>query len=374
MVRILHTADWHVGRTIRGQSREDEHRGVLSEIAAIADRERVDLVLVTGDIFDAAAPSPAAEEIVYRALLQLKEVGPVVVVAGNHDNPSRLRAVAPLLELGRVQVGASVDRDGVLEFPNLTTRVVIVPFISKKGIVRAEQILSLDGTELRGEYAARVQQIIAALCAGASNDAVNILAGHLMVHGGKAGGGERAVHLFDYAIPTTAFPSHFSYVALGHLHRPQRLPAPVPIWYSGSPLQLDFGEEEDRKAVLLITAEPGLPAQVEPRHLESGRMLRTLRGPLDQLREVEVGDAFLRIELDEPLRVGLLEEVREVFPNAVDVRVLSAARSGTGSTPSRIGRPPHELFADYLAGRGIDDDRLNELFAELVAEAQESVA
>jgi exonuclease SbcD len=372
-VKILHTADWHVGRTIRGQSREDEHRAVLSEIAALAAGENVDLILVTGDIFDASTPSPSAEEIVYRALLALAEVGPVVIVAGNHDNPSRLRAVAPLLKLGRIRVGAGVERAGVLEFADLSTRVVMVPFISKKGIVRAEQILSLDSTELRGEYSERVQQIIAKLCAGMAADAVNILAGHLMVHGGQTGGGERAVHLFEYAIPTASFPSHFQYIALGHLHRPQRVAAPMPLWYSGSPLQLDFGEGEDRKAVLLVTAEPGLPAQVETRYLESGRRLRTLRGKLDQIRDLEVGDAFLRIDLDEPLRVGLLDEVRELFPNAVDIRLLSSTRTGGGTAPARIGRPPSELFADYLTGRGIDDDRLSALFAELVAEAQEPV-
>ncbi|HEY7583777.1 MAG TPA: exonuclease SbcCD subunit D [Acidimicrobiia bacterium] len=372
-MKILHTADWHVGRTIRGQSREDEHRAVLSEIAALAAGENVDLILVTGDIFDASTPSPSAEEIVYRALLALAEVGPVVIVAGNHDNPSRLRAVAPLLKLGRVRVGAGVERAGVLEFADLSTRVVMVPFISKKGIVRAEQILSLDSTELRGEYSERVQQIIAKLCAGMAADAVNILAGHLMVHGGQTGGGERAVHLFEYAIPTASFPSHFQYIALGHLHRPQRVAAPMPLWYSGSPLQLDFGEGEDRKAVLLVTAEPGLPAQVETRYLESGRRLRTLRGKLDQIRDLEVGDAFLRIDLDEPLRVGLLDEVRELFPNAVDIRLLSSTRTGGGTAPARIGRPPSELFADYLTGRGIDDDRLSALFAELVAEAQEPV-
>ncbi len=372
-MKVLHTADWHVGRTIRGLSREEEHRAVLGEIATLAEAEKVDLILITGDIFDASTPSPSAEGIVYRALLALAEVGPVVIVAGNHDNPSRLRAVAPLLRLGRVQVGAGVERDGVLEFPDLATRVVMVPFISKKGIVRAEQILSLDSTELRGEYSERVQQVIASLCSGLAADSVNILAGHLMVHGGQTGGGERAVHLFDYAIPTASFPSHFQYVALGHLHRPQKIAAPMPLWYAGSPLQLDFGEGEDRKAVLLVTAEPGLPARVETRYLQAGRRLRTLRGKLDQIREIEVGDDFLRIDLDEPLRVGLLEEVREVFPNAVDIRLLSPARTGAGSAPTRIGRPPSELFADYLSGRGIDDERLNALFAELVAEAQEPV-
>ena len=372
MVKILHTADWHVGRTIRGRSREDEHRAVLAEIASIAADEQVDLVLLAGDVFDGPAPSPTTEEIVYQGLLALANVAPVVLVAGNHDSPSRLSAVEPLLRLGRVQVGARVAREGTVDFEDLATRIALVPFISKKGIIRAEQILSLDSTELRTEFADRIKEIIAALCVGMTIHTVNIVLGHLMVHGGQTGGGERSAHLFEYAIPTASFPSHFNYVALGHLHRPQRIPAAVPTWYAGSPLHFDFGEEKDRNAVLLVTAEPGLPAVVEPRYLEAGRRLATLRGTLEEIRGADVGDAYLRIELDDPLRIGLLEETRQLFPNAVEVRLRSPSPGDTSRGPGRIGRPPAELFADYLEGRSIADRRLNELFSELLAEAEEA--
>jgi DNA repair protein SbcD/Mre11 len=152
-MKLLHTADWHVGRTIRGRSRDDEHRQVLSEIANIAAEESVDLVLVAGDIFDTAAPAATAEEIVYQALLDLAEVAPVVIVGGNHDNPARLRAVAPLLRLGRVTVASQIlrpDDGGVVTIPGLPARLALVPFIGKRGIVKVEQILSLDAQELAG--------------------------------------------------------------------------------------------------------------------------------------------------------------------------------------------------------------------------------
>ena len=97
-MRLLHTADWHVGRAIRGHSRADEHRAVLSEIAGLAAEHQVDVVLIAGDQFDTAAPSAEAEQIVYRALLDLAATGAqVVLVAGNHDNPRRWGAIAPLL-------------------------------------------------------------------------------------------------------------------------------------------------------------------------------------------------------------------------------------------------------------------------------------
>src|SRR5690349_2130715 len=96
-MKILHTADWHVGKTVRGHSRADEHRAVLDELVAVAEAREVDLVIVAGDLFDTASPTPESEQIVYQALLGLRATGAqVVVIAGNHDNPHRLLAVAPL--------------------------------------------------------------------------------------------------------------------------------------------------------------------------------------------------------------------------------------------------------------------------------------
>lgn len=377
-MKLLHTADWHVGRTIRGRSRDDEHRQVLAEIAKIAGEESVDLVLVAGDIFDTAAPAATAEEIVYQALLNLAEVAPVVIVGGNHDNPARLRAVAPLLRLGRVTVASQIlrpDAGGVVTVPGLPARLALVPFIGKRGIVKVEQILSLDAQELAGEYAERVQRIIETLCNGMATDSVNILVGHLMVLGGRTGGGERTAHLFDYAIPALSFPGHLSYVALGHLHRAQRVPAPAPIWYCGSPLQLDFGEEEDIKSVTLVDVEPGLPAVVDLRTLRSGRRLRTLRGTLAEVTAQAglVGDDFLRVELDEKARTGLADDVRAVFPGAVEVRLVGGgATQPSEAAARRLGRDPSELFLEYLTSRNIDDPALVSLFGELLAESHET--
>src|SRR6516165_5414639 len=102
-MKFLHTADWHVGRTIRGRSRADEHEAVLAELASIARDHEVDAVLVCGDVFDTAAPTPESERIAYRALLDLASDGTkVVVIAGNHDSDRRWEAVQPLLELGEI--------------------------------------------------------------------------------------------------------------------------------------------------------------------------------------------------------------------------------------------------------------------------------
>ena len=291
-MRFLHTADWHVGKTLRGRSRADEHRAVLKEIATIADDRAVDVVLIAGDLFETAAPSPESEEIVYQALLALSKARHVVVVAGNHDNPRRLQAVRPLLGLANVHASASVARPnegGTLALKARSgekANIVLLPFVSQRGIVGANALMNEDADQHAAEYADRMAQVLAALCANAPTDAVNLVLAHAMVHGGTMGGGERSAHtVFAYSVPTGAFPSNFHYVALGHLHRQQRLEGACPIHYSGSPLQLDFGETEHTKSVNLIEAAPGQPAKVSQVPLSSGKRLRKVKGTLAELSQ-----------------------------------------------------------------------------------------
>jgi len=377
-VKLLHTSDWHVGKAMRGQSRADEHEAVLAEITGVAADEDVDLVLVTGDLFETSAPSPESEAIVYRHLLGLAQTGAkVVVIGGNHDNPRRLAAVTPLLELGQVTLlaePARADGGGVLSFDasgGERVNLALLPFVSQRGIVKADDLMGAQADDHGATYAERLRRLVAALTEGLDGgDAVNLLAAHAMVAGGVLGGGERSAHtIFQYALPASAFPAGLHYVALGHLHRTQSVPAACPAWYAGSPLQLDFGEESDAKAVLVVEASPGAPANVRSVPLKSG-----LRGSLLELRAMagDVGDDWLRVEVDEAARAGLAEEVREALPNAVQVSARPAEAEAGRERAPRLGRSPDELFAEYLAEQDVSDDRLVALFRELHDELSEA--
>lgn len=382
-MKILHTADWHVGKTIRGRSRADEHAAVLTEIADVAAREQVDLVIVAGDQFDTAAPSARAEAIVYRALLDLAATGAqVVVLAGNHDSSRRWDAVKPVLDHTNVHAAARLARPadgGVVDVPvasGQTARIALLPWVSQRSIVRADQLMELDADQHAGRYAERMRQIVEALTADFGPETVNIVAGHLTVAGGMPtlGGGERAAHtIFDYVVPPAVFPADAHYVALGHLHLPHRIPGPCPIWYAGSPLALDFGEREtDHKAVLIAEADPGIPAEVRPVALQAGRRLRTLRGSLDEVldRAGQVGDAHLRVILDEPARSGLADQVRRELPGVVDVSI-APPEDGPDDPDwdlDSLRGSPVDLFADYLEDRGVEDEELEALFRELLEE------
>jgi exonuclease SbcD len=380
-VRILHTSDWHVGRTVRGRSRAAEHEGVLAEITQIAQAERVDLVLVAGDQFDTAAPTPEAERIVYRALCDLAEAqAQVVVIAGNHDHPHRLAAVAPLLTSRGIHTCALLarpDEGGVLTLRTSdgeTARVALVPFLSQRHLIRAAELMAFDADQHAGRYDAGVRQVVAQLTSAFTPDTVNLVCAHLFVAGGLMGGGEREAHtVFDYAVSPAAFPAGAHYVALGHLHRTQRIPAACPVYYSGSPLQLDFGESGDDKAVLVVDAHPGTPAEVRTVPLVTGRRLRTVRGTLEELEALgeSTGDDHVRVVVRGQARAGLADAVRALFPDAVEVAVESPDVSAPDrpGRPVRLGRSPNELFAEYLAEHGVDDERVRSLFGELLEDA-----
>lgn len=377
-MKFLHTGDWHVGRTIRGRSRADEHVAVLAELATVAREHDVDVVLVCGDVFDTAAPSPESEQIVYRALLDLASTGArVVVLAGNHDSDRRLQAVQPLLELGAVvtrPVFAAPDA-AMVELPSRdgreTALIAPLPFLSQRWIVKASELMGGDAGESVKLYEERYRQLTAGLTQRFRADTVNLFAAHAFVIGADVSGSERAAHLTTaYGVPSTVFPTTAHYVALGHLHRPQEVPGPCPIRYSGSPLALDFGEAGQQKVALVVEATAGTPARVTEVPLTAGRALRVIKGSLAELGAVSVGDEHLRVHVHERLRVGLADEVRELFPNAVDVVLESSSGRGERvDREPRLERSAHDLFAAYLRDVDVDDPALVALFDEVYEEA-----
>lgn len=379
-MKLLHTSDWHVGKRIRGHSRADEHRAVLTEITELAASENVELILVAGDLFETAAPTAESELIVNQALLGLAEVAPVMAIAGNHDNPRRLAAVEPLMKLGRITMASEPrppDAGGVVTIETASgtpVKVALLPFVSQRSIIRSADLMGNTGFENAQTYGERMARVIEALCSRFEPDAVNVLMAHAFVHGGSSGGGERPAHLVDeYALATPDFPPTASYVALGHLHRPQQMLGASAIHYCGSPLQLDFGEQDQAKQVNVVDAEPGIPAKVNPVPLRAGRRLRTLTGTLAELgsiaNEGDLGDDWLRVRVTEPGRTGLADEVRELLgSNVVDVQINHQPTAVKSTTAGRAARTPHQLFGDYLTEQGVADAPLEARFAELLDE------
>lgn len=377
-MKVLHTADWHVGRTIRGRSRAEEHRAVLTQIGKIARDQAVDLVIVAGDQFDVQAPSPEAEQIVWAAMQDLAQVAPVVTIAGNHDNPRRLEAVRTLLAANAIHAVGTVrrpDDGGVVRIEaadGTHANVALLPFVHHRSAVRAVDLL--DPARADGEYGAAYAGLYArfasGLCAAMPDEEINVLVGHVTCFGGLRGGGEREAHTIErYCVDPRAFPTQLDYVALGHLHVQQQVSTAPPVRYSGAPLMMDFGEAGKPCGVSVVELTPGRPAAVEQIALDAGRPLRTIRGTLEQVMATAVpeDDPWLRVLLTGKVPAGVADTVRDhLGEGVVDVR-LDDRDDATGQPAvQRIGRPPQELFAAFLAERQIGDDRLPQLFAALL--------
>ncbi|MGH3208420.1 MAG: exonuclease SbcCD subunit D, partial [Trebonia sp.] len=376
-MKFLHTADWHVGKTLKGRDRLDEQRAVLAEIAALAEARSVDAVLVAGDVYDLSAPSAPAQRLVVEALLRMRQAGAeVIVIAGNHDHGPTFEAYRPLMGVAGITLAGTVrsaERGGVIRFTarsdGADTQVAVLPFLSQRYAVRAAEIVTNTPSENVRAYDEQVRQVVASLTGGFGGDTVNLVMSHLTCVGGKFGGGERyAQSIFEYSVPASVFPVAAHYVALGHLHRRQALPAPAPVHYSGAPLAVDFGEQDNASVVCLVEAAPAIPARITDIPVTSGRRLRTVHGTLAEL-EAQVdayGQDYLRVYLREPTRAGLRDDTAAILPNALEVRIdpefAPPARATPRSGEPRTARTPGQLFADYCATRDVSDPRVAALF------------
>jgi DNA repair protein SbcD/Mre11 len=382
-MRFLHTADWHVGKPLRGRSRMDEHAAALEQVARIAIEERVDAVLVAGDVFDTASPPPEAEKIVFDFLARLlPERIACVVLAGNHDHPRRLGALRTLLEGLRIHVRAEVrppseggvvsvaSRDGKEE-----ARIAVLPFVPERKVVDAALVMGPEDGWYK-TYAGRVSQMLGFLTRGLGPDTVNILLAHLLIDGARVGTGERALHLGQiYGLTAEELPSNVQYIGLGHLHRPQEVLAPARTFYSGSLLELDFGEVEQDKRVIVLDAKPGRAPAIESVPVTAGRRLRDVKATLAELegQAGTLGSDYLRVAVvTEGPVPGLAEQVRELLPHAVEVTLdYPRVAPPPNGHHSSSALPPGELFARFYERKNASPPaaELSRLFQQLYEEA-----
>jgi exonuclease SbcD len=286
-LKLLHTSDWHIGRTLYGRKRYEEFEAFLTWLAETIRQNEIDVLLVAGDVFDTSAPSNRAQELYYRFLCRVaaSSCRHVVVVAGNHDSPSFLDAPKELLKALDVHVvGSSTEspEDEVLvlkknpqitqmDADNVMAIVCAVPYLRDKDIRSAEAGESLEDKErklikgIRAHYAEvaaaaeRIRKNLRESAKSADTDIPIVGTGHLFTAGGQTvdGDGVRELYVGSLANVTAGiFPESFEYLALGHLHVPQKVNGLETIRYSGSPLPMGFGEAKQQKSVVIVDFYP----------------------------------------------------------------------------------------------------------------------
>ncbi len=407
-MKILHTADWHLGKRLGEYSRLPEQHEVLEEICEIAEREQVDAVLIAGDLFDNGNPPNEAVELFYRTVHRLSDDGnrAVVAIAGNHDSANRIEAPDPLArELGIIfhgkpdsEVRPFSTRKGLkllrsapgfveLSLPNrdFPLRLLLTPYANE---VSLRQFLGTDDKEeaLRKVLRDSWQQLAEAHC---DEQGVNMLVAHLyfMQNGGEAPeepDDERPIlHMGGaQAIFTEDIPAQIQYSALGHLHRYQNIAgAQGPAVYSSSPLAYSFSEAHQEKYVVLIEAEPGKPVSKEKIALQKGR--RLLRKKFTSTEEaigwlqeqpqtyVEltlVSDTFLKSDVKKAL-YDAHDGIVSIIPELNHV----AEQPDRPAERVNLQQDIRLLFNDYFKSRTGQEpsDELKDLFNEVLDAEEE---
>jgi exonuclease SbcD len=369
-MRLLHVSDWHLGRMNGNTPRREDLEDVLEQTVEAAREFSPDLVVHAGDLFDGPRPAVDDLQLACDTLRRLAEISPVVVLAGNHDSPQLLRFLGGILAPGRIHfidVVKTPADGGILDFETKSQqriRLAPVPFISAHRMVRTFE----DPSTWTASYADRLRAITTVLADGLTDGAqpdrdILVFAAHLHVAGAQVTNSERPYTVSDgYAAHASTLPP-VSYAAFGHIHRYQALPqASVTGRYAGSPIPLDFGEEHDEKVCVLVEADPGRPATIVEHAYTIRRPLRRFEGTLEELTGLceGMGGALCQVivHTEEPAR-ELALQVQELLPEAVllDVTEVCAAQQQTGlqlqDLPAETEASVSELFAEYLAGRGV---------------------
>lgn len=365
-MRIIHTSDWHLGRRFERESLEDDQRAFLHWLAGVVAEERVDLVLVAGDVYDRSQPAEDAVALLDEGLDGLCAAGArVALIPGNHDSARRLGFGAGRQALGGVHVFADDQHPPVpwvFASDDERVRILAVPFLDPYGVPAPSD--ADDGTPRARTH----EHVLAdALRSGRAlldpgDPSPTVCVAHAYVSGAAESDSERALAVGGSDRVDPGLFAGFDYVALGHLHRPQRIGGDDSVAYSGSPLPYSFSEDHP-KSVRLLDLGPGGLTGVRTLPIPVGRPVTMLTGTLDELLSDASLDRWLdhwvaaRLT-DETVRTQPMERLRARFPHAVALRYVpidGGSTVGRGADRTAVEEQPAEdvvvRFLTELRGR-----------------------
>jgi exonuclease SbcD len=378
-MKVLHTSDWHIGRTLYGRKRYEEFEAFLNWLAETIQQNEVNALLVAGDVFDTSVPSNRAQELYYRFLCRVSASScrHVVVVAGNHDSPSFLNAPRELLKALNVYVVGNVTSNPEDEVLVLRNRqdvpeliVCAVPYLRDRDIRVAEAGENIEDKERKLIDGIRTHYAVVAALAEQKREECGIdipivAMGHLFTAGGQTvdGDGVRELYVGSMAhVAAGIFPKSLDYLALGHLHIPQKVNGHETIRYSGSPLPMGFGEAKQQKSVCQVEFR-SKSASVQLIDVPAFQKLERIKGDwngiLDQILELSRRDSqvWLEVTYDGSEVIG---DLRERLESAISGTKMEILRIKNNRIIDRVLRQIHEEET-------LDDLNVNDVFERCLA-------
>ena len=404
-MRFLHTADWHLGARLIERDRLAEHTAFVDWLIETLRTEKIDALLLSGDVFDAANPPQEAVALYFDFLKRLADLKTVkaIITGGNHDSASHLNAPRDLLRRFDVHVFGHAGENNLVDLGGAV--IAAVPFLRERDLRQATagETLATVHEQVRAAIRAHYTTQLAACRALAQGRSV-IAMGHLTVLGATTSDSERDIHIGNLGSVGADIFDGFDYTALGHLHRPQRVASLETIRYSGSPIPLSFSEAADAKSVVVIETQAGCTAGVRrtpssdsekksprPSNL-CGVKIERLLVPLTRalvrikanratlaadLQTVPAGSwAEVTVKLDAP-EPDLDRQVREATAGRFEVLKVLADLPVSETAPWQSTAPtlhdlqPRDVFRELLQEKQLPSDELSAVFDELLALREE---
>lgn len=398
-MRILHTGDWHLGKNLEGASRMDEQELFLNDFVDIVEKNKVDLVIIAGDVYDNSNPPARAEKMFYDTLKKLSKNGErlILVIAGNHDNPERLVAAGPLAmehgiimsgtpktviqcgEYGQHKVINSGEGFIEVEINNEKAVILTVSYPSEK---RLNEVLygEMDSDEDRVKtYGERIKSLFDSLEKNYRSDTINLVVSHLFAMGSEEGGSERSIQLGgSYIVNGSCFPKEAQYIALGHVHKPQIVPGTnKKARYSGSPLHYNKKEINITKKCFIIYVKANEECVVNEIELKVYKPIEvwkceSISDAIDKCEENKDRNCwvYLEVKCDRYIREDEIKKMKGIKKDILEIIPKLQSDEEDESAVIIQEKSFEEIFREfYKKERNIEaDDEVVNLLLKLVSE------
>lgn len=394
-MRFIHTSDWHLGKTLEGNSRLREQEMLLTDFINTVEENDIDMVIIAGDIYDTSNPPAAAEKLFYKTVCKLADNGKrcIVIISGNHDNPERLSAITPLAEeMGILVFGYPLSKtneakysgfeitealEGCTKFDFKGEKVTLLtlPYPSEKRL--NEVIKGETEREKQMSYSQKVGDIFRKLEENFEEDSVNIAVSHLFVIGGESTESERPIELGgSLLVQKKDLPQNSQYTALGHLHKPQKASERLNAYYSGSPLQYSKSERIYSKGAKIVEIHPNEEPIIEDIYFKNYKPIEVFKckgieEALDICEKNQEKDiwSYFEIITDEVISQNDIKSMKNLLKDIIEIKPIINQTYEYEHIDTRE-KSMKELFIEYYKFRNKVEPKgeLLDLFLQIVEE------
>lgn len=400
-MRFIHTSDWHLGKSLEGHSRLAEQEKFCKDFIDLVNENDIDMVIIAGDIYDTSNPPAQAEKLFYKTVSELSQNGKrcVLIIAGNHDNPERLSAASPLAhEQGIIILGMPnsytepykyngfeivFSEEGVVELKIKDESVVIstLPYPSEK---RLNEVLvkSTDDKDKQQTYTEKIGEIFKLTTKKFKEDTINIAVSHLFVLGGETTDSERPIELGGSLIVNTKdLPQNAQYIALGHLHKPQKVSERLNAYYSGSPLQYSKDERSYSKGANIVDIKAGEKPKINQIYFKNYKPIEVFKcsGIEEALKICEENKdrdiwSYFEIKTEEVLAQSDIKKMKDTLKDIIEIRPIIISNEQEEVIDMKE-KSMGELFKEFYSfSRGVEPKgELMDLFLDIVSEEGEDI-